>query len=644
MLCLPESVPDAISATEKAIEDKRLSWNDIDNKLKKVLHAKYQLGLNQLKPVDTNNLLNDLNAKTDAIRYKVAKQTITILNAQNGRIGLSQGKKIAYVGIGSGQINPFGTRLQQDWNADAFLFSYRDTIFKEDSILQVIRSGNYDQVVIGVSDYSLRPANNYGISNTAFDLFNQLQSFNTTSFIFGNVLAIKNFCSAKNLVTCYQDDDLTQQTAADLLAGAIPVKGRLPITVCDYKYGAGIFQPATTGLASVSNKFYQVDSIVNDALDKKAFPGCVVVAVKEGKIIYDKAFGHYGFEPGSPSMTEGSIFDLASVTKISATTISVMKLYEQGKLDLNKTLGDYLAWTRGSDKAGLKIEDILLHQAGLTPFIPFYKETIDTLTGIPNPAIYSDKEKAGFNIRVAQNLYLRNDWNDTMFQRILKSPLGPKGKYVYSDNDFIFLGKIVQAITGMPLDEYVQKTFYSRMGLVTTGFKPRKRFSLNQIVPTENESDHFRRQLIWGDVHDEGASMFGGVAGHAGLFSDAYDLAQLYQMLLNGGTFNGERYLKPETIKFFTAYHSDVSRRGYGFDKPEKDNATRKEPYPSALASPETFGHTGFTGTCVWVDPKYNLVYIFLSNRVNPTRNNNKISQLLVRGKIQDAIYKAVAD
>ena len=641
MLCLPESVPDAITAIEKAIDDKRLSRNDIDTKLKKVLHAKYQLGLNQSKPIDTNNLLNDLNAKTDAIRYKIAKQTITILNEQNGPILLPQGKKIAWVGIGSGQMNSFGNRLKQDWNADVFLFSYKDTTSKEDSVLQMIRSGNYDNVVVSVSDYNLRPADNYTISNTAIDLFNRLQSFNTSSFIFGNILAAKNFCSAKNLVGCYQDDDLTQQTAADLLAGSFTVKGHLPETVCDFKYGTGIIQPASPALASSSTKFYQVDSIVNDALAKKAFPGCVVLAVKDGKIVYDKAFGHYSFDPVSPAMKPESIFDLASVTKISATTISVMKLYEQGKLDLKKPLGDYLPWTKGSDKAHLKIEDILLHQAGLVPFIPFYRETIDTATGIPNPAIYSDKEKPGFSIRVAENLYLRNDWDDTIFQRILKSPLGPQGKYVYSDNDFIFLGKIVQAITGMSLDEYVQKTFYNRMGLVTTGFKPRKRFSLNQIVPTEEEK-HFRRQLIWGDVHDEGSSMFGGVSGHAGLFSDAYDLAQLYQMLLNGGVFNGERYLKPETIKFFSAYHSEVSRRGFGFDKPEKDNATRKEPYPSALSSSETFGHTGFTGTCVWVDPKYNIVYIFLSNRVNPTRDNNKISQMLIRGKIQDAIYRAL--
>ena len=193
----------------------------------------------------------------------------------------------------------------------------------------------------------------------------------------------------------------------------------------------------------------------------------------------------------------------------------------------------------------------------------------------------------------------------------------------------------------MTLDQYVQKTFYNKMGMSTTGFNAGRRFGLERVVPTEWEK-HFRGQLLQGYVHDEGASLFGGVAGHAGLFSNAYDLAMLYQMLLNGGEFNGERYLKPETIKLFTAYSSDVSRRGLGFDKPEKDRANEKNPYPSLLASPETFGHTGFTGTAVWVDPKADLVYIFLSNRVNPTRNNNKLSSLNVRGNVQDAIYKAI--
>jgi beta-glucosidase-like glycosyl hydrolase/CubicO group peptidase (beta-lactamase class C family) len=639
MLCLPESVSAAINAVKKAIDDKRLSWEEIDAKLKKILHSKYQMGLNHWTPVDMSNLVNDLNSKTDEIRYKVARATITVLKNENKwKYSPGNHSKIAYVGIGSGTINVFGNRTKQDVEADVFLFSYRDSASKKDSILQTIRLGNYDNVVISVSDYNLRPPNNYNISNTAIDLFNKLQSFNATSFIFGNALAAKNFCSAKNLIVCYQDDNITQQVAADLLEGKTGAVGKLPVTICDYKYGSGIIQKASA--AYQQYKFYQIDSIVMDALEKKAFPGCVVLAAKNGQIVYEKAFGRFEYSASHP-VTPESIFDLASVTKISATTIAVMKLYEQGKLGLKKKLGSYLKWTKKTDKAHLKIEDILLHQAGLVPFIPFYKETIDTVTGIPNPEIYSDSSVAPFTIKVAKNLYLRKDWNDTMFKRILKSPLTTPGKYVYSDNDFIFLGKVVEALTKTTLDNYVQTNFYDPMGLTSTGFNPEKKFGLYRIVPTEDEK-HFRRQLIWGDVHDEGSAMFGGVAGHAGLFSDACDLFNLYQMLLNGGMYNGKRYLKTETIKFFTAYHSNVSRRGFGFDKPEKDNSTSKDPYPSSLTSSETFGHTGFTGTCVWVDPKYKIIYVFLSNRVNPTRSNNKISELRIRGKIQDAIYRAL--
>ena len=224
---------------------------------------------------------------------------------------------------------------------------------------------------------------------------------------------------------------------------------------------------------------------------------------------------------------------------------------------------------------------------------------------------------------------------------MLQSPVGPAGKYVYSDNDFIFLGHIVEQLSGRSLDAYCQEHFYRPLGMYATGFTPRERFALDRLVPTEREK-HFRGQTTRGDVHDEGAALMGGVAGHAGLFSNAYDLAILYQMLLNQGSYQGRRYLQPETIRLFTDYQRNGSRRGLGFDKPEPDNKMRRDPYPSLLASAPTFGHTGFTGTCVWTDPQRELVYVFLSNRVNPTRDNNKLSQLQVRGKIQDALYSAI--
>jgi len=319
----------------------------------------------------------------------------------------------------------------------------------------------------------------------------------------------------------------------------------------------------------------------------------------------------------------------------------VMKLYDEGKLDLHKTLGYYLPWVRGSDKDSLVIWDILLHQAGLKDFIPFYAETITKDNyGLPLPEYYSVKPDSIHGVKVAENIYLRCDWPDTMCKRILMSKLGPLKKYVYSDNDFIFLGKIVETLSGETLDEYAYENFYVPMALSTTGFKPRERFPANRIAPTQQEIP-FRRQLLRGYVHDPGAAMFGGVSGHAGLFSDAYDVAVILQMLMNGGTIGGRRFLKQETVEYFTAYHSDISRRGLGFDKPEKDNATRKEPYPCISASPQTFGHTGFTGTCVWADPAKKMVFIFLSNRVNP-QESSRLSSLNVRGNIMEAIYQAM--
>jgi CubicO group peptidase (beta-lactamase class C family) len=319
-----------------------------------------------------------------------------------------------------------------------------------------------------------------------------------------------------------------------------------------------------------------------------------------------------------------------------------MKLYDEGKIDLKKKLGIYLPWVKGTDKENLLVEDILLHQAGLVSWIPFFRETIDTATKSPLKNIYSSRQSDSFSIRVAENLYMRTDWRDTMYKRILTSKLAPSDRYIYSDNDFIFLGKIVESISGLTLEEYVKKTFYDPLGLTATGFRPRERFTPDRIVPTETEK-LFRLQQLRGDVHDPGAAMFGGIAGHAGLFSTAYDLAVIMQMLLNEGMMNRKQFLKPETIKLFTAYNSAISRRGLGFDKPEKDNATLKDPYPARLVSPLTFGHTGYTGTCVWADPKYNIVYVFLSNRVNPDGGDNlKLSRLNVRGKIQDAIYNAM--
>jgi beta-N-acetylhexosaminidase len=651
MLCLPGDIPGSIEKVRKAIRRNKLQWKEIDAHVKKVLYAKYQYGLANWQPVKLDHLTEDLNSKTAEMRRLVAEKAITLLRNDDPAIfPLAPGKKVAYVGFGLTKDNVFAQQVRNDYNTQVYYFDYRLDSSKVAPMLELFRN-RYDVVIIGMHNYSRYPANNFGISGAAQALVQGLQQqHKTITMVFGNPYVIKNMCDSRVVIACYDDDDITGATAADLLYGRSVAKGKLPVSICEsFKYGDGIIakrllQPvpaADLGFNAVKMN-NAIDSIVKDAIARQAIPGAVVLVAKDGKIAYERAFGHLTYDSTEAVYPE-TIYDLASVTKIMATTLSILKLYEDKKIDLHKTIGDYLPWTKGTDKAPLKLWDVLLHQAGLKAWIPFYRETVDSLHGsIPNYSIYSLSKDSAHEVRVAENLYLRNNWIDTMYSRILKSELGPLGKYVYSDNDYIFLGKIVEAITGMPLDQYVKTTFYDKLGLSSTGFKPREQFPLKYIAPTENET-LFRKQLIHGDVHDPGAAMFGGVAGHAGLFSNAYELAVLAQVMLNGGVLNGQNFFSRNTIEYFSAYHSENSRRGLGFDKPEPDNATRKDPYPCASASPLTYGHTGFTGTCFWVDPKYNLVFIFLSNRVN-SPDAGKFLRMSIRTKVHEAIYQALLD
>lgn len=652
MLCLPGDIPDAIEKIKAAIAANQLSQQDLDAHVKKVLEAKFRYGLATLKPVDTYHLTEDLNRSLPALDREIAENAVTLLRNEDPFVfplPVNTSKRVAYIGFGLSADNAFGERMRQDYRAHCYYFDYSLDSSKANALLSLL-TNRYDEVIIGLHNYARYPANNFGISDAALSLVRTIQQqFNSVTFAFGNPYAIKNFCSAKNLVACYEDDAMIQRTAADLLNGRFTARGRLPVTVCpELPYGSGILAvhqladiaPGLEGLkADVLNN---IDSIANDAIAKHAFPGCVVLVARNGKVVLNRAYGYLTYDSTAPVYSQ-TIYDMASVTKIMATLLSVMKLYDEGKIKLQKTLGDYLPWTKGTNKAGLKIYDILLHQAGLKSFIPFFRETLDsTHPDLVSAKFYSMKPDSLHSIRVADHMFMRNDWTDTIYERILKSPVGKQGVYIYSDNDFIFLGKIVEALSGLTLDQYAKQNFYDKLGLTFTGFKPRERFPLNYIAPTENEKG-FRNQQLWGDVHDPGSAMFGGVAGHAGLFTNAYDLSVLCQMLLNGGTFGGQELLKKKTISYFSEYHGENSRRGIGFDKPEKDNATSKDPYPARAASPLTIGHTGYTGTCFWIDPKYNLVFVFLANRVYPDGGANmKISTLSVRRKILDTVYDAM--
>jgi len=372
-----------------------------------------------------------------------------------------------------------------------------------------------------------------------------------------------------------------------------------------------------------------IDKIAQEAIREHATPGCVVLVAKDGKVIFNKAYGYHTYDNVTPDKLT-DIFDLASMTKVSATTMETMQLTDQGKLSLEKTLGDYIPLARKSNKNDIQIREVLLHQAGLIPDIQSFEKV--------KPTDHSTDSSAAYPTKVSDHYYLRKDYyKDVMFPEMLSSPLKTRGQYVYSDVSMLFMQEVVENITAVPLNVYVQQHFYTPLGMQTAGFLPLYRFTPDRIIPTENDKE-YRMSLLDGYVHDPTSALLGGVAGHAGLFGSANDVAILYQMVLNKGSYGGTQYFKPEVVDLFTSKQSPVSRRGLGFDRwdPIADRH-----YPSKLASDQTYGHTGFTGTCIWVDPKYNLVYVFLSNRVNPSVGS-KLGSLNIRPRIQDVVYEAI--
>jgi CubicO group peptidase (beta-lactamase class C family) len=379
-----------------------------------------------------------------------------------------------------------------------------------------------------------------------------------------------------------------------------------------------------------SNNLREIDDIAAEAIRAQAAPGMVVLVAKDGKVIFNKAYGNHTYDTKVSLEKVTDIFDLASLTKTTATTPTVMRLVEEQKLKLDTNIGAYIPRARTSPMNNINVREVMLHQAGFIPYIPFHN-SIQT-------GDYSRDSSAAYPTKVADNYYIRkNYFKDVMWPKMLNSPIKTRGTYVYSDISMYVMKEIVERISGLPLDQYVQDNFYKPLGMQTAGFLPRNRFTKEQIVPTEQDT-YFRKTLLEGYVHDQGAALAGGISGHAGLFASANDVAIIYQMLLNKGTYGGRQYFKPQTVDLFTAKQSDVSRRGLGFDRWDPD-LTKK--YPSELASPQTYGHTGYTGTCIWVDPSRGLVYVFLSNRVYPSVTD-KLSNLKIRGRIQDVINKAI--
>ncbi len=652
VLLFPENVPTAIKQIKLAIDSGTISQGEIDKRCMKILLAKQWAGLNHNKAIKLKNLYNDLNtANAELINRKLTEASLTLLRNKENIIPIQNldTMRIASLSLGYKELNIFQQTLSN--YSPIKHFGIDKDAKKEvfDTVLSTLKK--YNLVIIDINNTNNKPDKDFGLTPQVMTM---LKAVMKQSKVIVNVAAnpyilgkMDTLQFADGVIMSYEDNDFSASYSAQLIFGGIAATGKLPITPSPYFVaGTGIETKAIRFKYTVpeevgadSKALSRIDSIALKGIKDKVFPGCQILVAKNGKVIYQKSFGYHTYDKKiKVKVKNDDLYDLASITKIAATTPSIMKMMDEKKINLDERLVTYLPQLAGSNKQNIIIREMLTHQAGLRDWIPFWMKTMEK--GQYKSGIYNNVRNDEFPKRVADNLFINKNYEDSIYKQIIESPIRESGKYLYSDLGYYFLKKIIEKQTFVPEERYVLKYFYLPLGLPTMGYKPRDRFDPERIVPTENDKK-FRKQLVHGDVHDQGAAMLGGVGGHAGLFSDANDLAVMMQMFMNKGQYGGRRYIDSATITECTkCQYCKDNRRAVGFDKPETN--LKKESPVCSCVSYLSFGHSGFTGTLAWADPSNQIVYIFLSNRVNPNADENKLSKSGIRNKIQEVIYEAV--
>ncbi len=650
-----EDVLRAISEIRDAVRAGAVSQKEIDDRCRKMLALKQWTGVHHFRPIPVANIAADLASPSDKLlRRKLLEAALTVLRNERSLIPVRSldTLRIASISFGAGNITPFQKSLSLYGNIKHFVFKGDPDIVQIDSVKNLLKG--YNLVIGGIHDNAMRPLNRLEYSPALLDFINTLcEAPNVVMAVFKNPYVLDklhNIASSDALIVTYQDDADAEDLAAQLIFGGISASGRLPVTVGEtFPEGGGIdvhggtrfayTLPEEVGLDSrILNG--RIDSLVRQALDAKAIPGCQVLVARNRKVVFQKAYGYHTYSD-TVKVKLTDLYDLASVTKISTSLAALMKLYDDGKFSLDATLADYLPKFKRSNKAGIPMRDILTHQARFMPFIPFYQKTFRKNGGYKWSTVKKDSSER-FPIRLTEHMYLHRKYPDKIVKGIRKSPLRPEKKYVYSDFFFMLAPRVVESMIDEDFPSYLQENFYSPLGATTVTYNPSRKYPISRVVPTEDDFV-FRREPVHGTVHDENAAMMRGISGHAGLFADANDLAKLMQMYLDMGEYGGRRYIKEATLREFsrTQFPENDNRRALGFDKPNlKYSGVNNN--TAEGAGPNSFGHTGFTGTFTWMDPDTGLLYIFLSNRVNPTRENTRLYQLNTRTQIQQVMYDAL--
>jgi beta-glucosidase-like glycosyl hydrolase/CubicO group peptidase (beta-lactamase class C family) len=651
VMLMPDSIAASIDVVERAVADGSLSAHRINMKCRKVLAAKYRAGLNRYRPLDESRpLWPRLNAPDDeALRYRLTEQALTVLRNRDDCLPLRRldTMRIACLSIGAPATDaPFRRHLQYYAAVDTFAVPAAVT---PDSLLRLRqRLAEYSLVIVGYFPNETRTRRHFGVDSLTARWVAELATEKPVVLTFFGtpygIGAMGDVRSLAAIVVAYENTRYSQERAAQLIFGGVEAQGTLPVTVDSlWVFGNGLRSGPPTRLRYVvpeeigiaRAQLSGIDSLVRQAIEQQALPGAQMMAIRNGAVFYHKTFGRHTYDPASPVVAETDVYDWASITKVGATLPVVMQLTGDGRLSTDSTLGACLPELAGTNKASLKIADLLTHTSGLQAFQPFHKLLFPAIAA--NDTLRSDsrffahRADSAHPLPVAEGLYVSEEFPAYLYRLIDHSSLLRK-TYRYSDWGFLYLQRAVERATGRPLDRLADSLFYSPLGMNFTGFRPLQRIAPGRIPPTENDTV-FRCQRVQGTVHDPTAALLGGVAGHAGVFGNANDLAKLLQLYLQGGVYGGARYLTDSVVQLFTSCPlcDRGVRRGFGFDKPEP-RPNRPGPVGREW-SLESYGHSGYTGNLCWVDPARELIVIFLSNRSFPN-DDKKLNRLNTRGLI----------
>lgn len=647
ILLFSEDIASAKAKIKDALQTKKLSMDRVNQSVRRILTAKYWAGLQNYQPIKTENLHKDLNSIQDEVLHrKLMENAITLIKNDNAILPIRDldKNKIAYLKLGEDTNYVFQKRLQD----------YTNVAVYDKKELANFNPNKYDIIIIGVHKSNKNPWKSYKIAKDDLQTIQRISKNHKVILdVFASPYALLDINDFKNIdavLVSYQNSAIAQDISAQIIFGGLGAKGMLPVSINqDFKAGFGLRSANLFRLRfgypeeeqMSTEKLNKIDSIAKIVLEKKMTPGFQVLVARHGKVVFRKNYG-YHTDKKQQKVTDNSIYDIASLTKILGMLPQIMKAEEQGKFKLDDTFGETFPVTKGSNKDTVTIREALSHVGRLKPWIPFYIKTLDSVTKKPSKKYYRNKPTAGFKIRVAKDLYLRNDYMDTIYKRIAEAPQRIHPGYKYSGFAFYLFKDYIEKMYHKSLDKLDDEQFFKPIGATTLTYKPLEKFDKNRIVPTEKDT-YYRYQLLQGDVHDMGAAMLGGVSGNAGLFSNSLDVAKMMQMYLQKGYFGGKRYFKTKTIDKFNRryYQKDSVRRGLGFDKPQLN--------PEILAtcgcvSDKSFGHSGFTGDLAWADPESGIVFVFLSNRVYPTMANRGMVKEDIRAKVQQLVQDAIID